>query len=42
VLGVKLAEKLKAEGVEVVLVHQDLPNTKLPTSAAFLIEYLKK
>jgi acetyl esterase/lipase len=42
VLGVKLAEKLKAEGVEVVLVHQDMPNTKLPSSTAFLIEYLKK
>jgi len=42
VMGITLAEKLKAEGVEVILVHQDMPNTKLPSSAAFLIEYLKK
>ncbi len=42
VMGITLAEKLKSNGVEVVLVHQDMPNTTLPSSAAFLIEYLKK
>ena len=42
VMGIKLAEKLKENGVEVVLVHQDLPNTQFPNSAAFLIAKLKK
>ena len=42
VMGIQLAKRLTEAGVEVVLVHQDLPNTKYPNSAAFLIAYLKK
>jgi hypothetical protein len=40
-LGLLLAEKLKQEGVEHVLVYIDLPNSKLPNANAFLIHYLK-
>ncbi|HEY1190041.1 MAG TPA: alpha/beta hydrolase [Gemmata sp.] len=42
ILGLKLAEKLKATGVEVVFHSNTEPNAKLPTSQAFLIAYLKK
>jgi acetyl esterase/lipase len=42
ILGIKLAEKLKEAGVEVVFSSNTEPNEKLPNSAAFLIEYLKK
>ena len=42
VMGIQLAKRLTEAGVEVVLVHQDSPNTKYPNSAAFLIAYLKK
>jgi acetyl esterase/lipase len=42
ILGLKLAEKLKETGVEVVYHSNTEPNTKLPTPSAFLIEYLKK
>jgi acetyl esterase/lipase len=42
VLGEKLAEKLKATGVECVLSTAAEPNKELPTSTAFLIAYLKK
>jgi acetyl esterase/lipase len=42
ILGVKLAEKLKATGVDVVFHSNTEPNTEYPNSAVFLIEYLKK
>jgi acetyl esterase/lipase len=42
ILGLKLAEKLKAEGVEVVFHSNTEPNKELPTSQAFLIAKLKK
>jgi hypothetical protein len=42
ILGIKLAEKLKATGVEVVFHSNTEPNTQLPNTQAFLIEYLKK
>lgn len=42
ILGIKLAEKLKATGVEVVFHSATEPNAKLPNSAVFLIEYLTK
>ena len=42
ILGVKLAEKLKAAGVEVVFHSNTEPNKELPTSRAYLIERLKK
>jgi acetyl esterase/lipase len=42
ILGVKLAEKLKAAGIEVQFHSNTDPNAKLPNSSAYLIEYLKK
>src|SRR5947209_17614978 len=42
VLGLKLAEKHQAAGVEVVLVYPDKPDPRYKNSAAFLIERLKK
>jgi acetyl esterase/lipase len=42
ILGIKLAEKLKETGVEVVFHSNTEPNEKLPNANAFLIEYLKK
>ena len=42
ILGVKLAEKLKAAGVEVVFHSNTEPNTELPTAQAYLIDRLKK
>ena len=42
ILGLMLAEKLKAAGVEVAFGSNTLPNKELPTSAAFLIAHLKK
>lgn len=42
VLGQKLAEKLKATGVEVTFHSTAEPNAKLPTIQAYLIEHLKK
>ena len=42
ILGLMLAEKLKAAGVEATFHSNTTPNAKLPTSAAYLIEKLKK
>ncbi|MFL5338729.1 MAG: alpha/beta hydrolase fold domain-containing protein [Gemmataceae bacterium] len=42
VMGIKLEERLKAAGVECVLVHQDRPNSHYKSAADFLIERLKK
>ena len=42
ILGIKLAEKLKAAGVEVVFHSNTEPNEKFPTAASFLIDRLKK
>ena len=42
ILGLKLAEKLKAVGVEVVFHSNTEPNEKFPTAQAFLIDRLKK
>jgi acetyl esterase/lipase len=42
ILGVKLAEKLKVAGVEVVFHSNTEPNKELPTAQAFLIDRLKK
>jgi len=42
ILGLKLAEKLKAAGVEVVFHSNTEPNKELPTAQAFLILHLKK
>jgi acetyl esterase/lipase len=41
VLGIKLAEKLKEAGVEVILVYQNHPHEKYKNSAQFLIDRLK-
>ena len=42
ILGLKLAEKLKEVGVEVVFHSNTEPNKELPNARAFLIEKLKK
>ena len=42
VMGIKLEERLKAAGVECVLVHQDHTNPHYKSAADFLIEKLKK
>ncbi len=42
ILGLMLAEKLKATGVEVVFHSTTTPNSKYPNSTVFLIDYLKK
>jgi acetyl esterase/lipase len=42
ILGVKLAEKLKAAGVEMVFHSNTDPNEKLPSAQAFLLDRLKK
>ena len=42
VMGIKLAEKLKATGVEVVLVYPGQTDPRYKNSAEFLIERLKK
>ncbi len=42
VMGLKLEEKLKATGVECVLVYPGHPNEKYKNSADFLIDKLKK
>jgi acetyl esterase/lipase len=42
VMGIKLAERLKAAGVECVLVHQDQPHPKYKSPADFLIDHLRK
>ena len=42
VLGLKLAERLKEVGVEVVFHSNTEPNEKFPTATAFLIDRLKK
>src|SRR5262245_47605388 len=42
VLGIKLAEKLKAYGVEVILVYPGQTDPKYKNSAAYLIDRLKK
>jgi acetyl esterase/lipase len=42
ILGIKLAEKLKAAGVEVTFHSATEPNKELPTSQAYLIDRLKK
>lgn len=42
ILGVMLAEKLKATGVGVVFHSNTEPNSSLPTATAFLIDKLKK
>jgi len=42
VMGIKLAERLKAAGVECVLVHQDQPHEAYKSANDFLIERLKK
>jgi acetyl esterase/lipase len=42
ILGLKLAEKLKAVGVDVVFHSATEPNKDLPTSQAYLIDRLKK
>src|SRR3954453_2181057 len=42
ILGIKLEEKLKATGVDVVLVYPGRPNEKYKTSADYLIEHLLK
>ena len=42
VLGLKLAEKLKSVGVEVILVYPGHTDTKYKNSAQFLIERLRK
>jgi acetyl esterase/lipase len=42
ILGVKLAEKLKAAGVDVVFHSNTEPNKELPTATAYLIDRLKK
>jgi acetyl esterase/lipase len=42
VLGLKLAEKLKSAGVEVILVYPGHPNPHYKNSAQFLIDRLKK
>jgi hypothetical protein len=42
ILGLKLAEKLKEAGVEVVFHSNTEPNSEFPTSISFLIAHLKK
>ena len=42
VLGLKLAEKLKAAGVEVILVYPGHTHPQYKNSAQFLIDRLKK
>jgi len=42
VLGIKLAERLKAAGVEVIVIHQDQTHPEYRSSADFLIDRLKK
>ena len=42
ILGIKLAEKLKAAGIDVVFHSNTEPNKELPTARAYLIERLKK
>jgi acetyl esterase/lipase len=42
VLGMLLAVKLKANGIDMVLSHTGKVDAKLPTSAAYLIDRLKK
>ncbi len=42
ILGLMLAEKLKQTGVDVEYHSNTTPNKELPTSAAFLIDHLKK
>src|SRR5207248_5399678 len=42
VLGMKLEEKLKAAGVEVILVYPGSPHPQYKNSAAYLIDRLKK
>jgi acetyl esterase/lipase len=42
ILGIKLAEKLKATGVEVILVYPGHDDPKYKNAAAFLIDRLKK
>lgn len=42
VLGQKLAERLKATGVDVVFHSTDEPNRQFPTTTAYLIDRLKK
>lgn len=42
ILGLMLAEKLKAAGIEVVFHSNTEPNKELPTAAAYLIAKLKK
>lgn len=42
IMGIKLAEKLKANNIDVTLVHQDIQNPKYANSAVFLIDILKK
>ena len=42
ILGLKLAEKLKANGVDVVYHSNTEPNAELPNTTAFLIDRLKK
>ncbi len=42
VLGIKLAERLKDAGVEVVVVYPGHPDEHYKSSAQFLIEHLKK
>jgi acetyl esterase/lipase len=42
ILGVKLAEKLKAEKVDVVFHSNTEPNAQFPTATAYLLDRLKK
>jgi len=42
ILGIKLEEKLRALGVDVVLVYPGRPNEKYPNSTAYLIDRLLK
>ena len=42
ILGIKLAEKLKAAGIDVVFHSYTEPNKELPSSRAYLIDRLKK
>lgn len=42
VMGIKLEERLKAAGVECILVHQDKPHPQYKSANSFLIDRLKK
>jgi acetyl esterase/lipase len=42
IMGVKLEERLKASGVDVVLVHPGQPHPKFKNSTTYLIDRLKK